>query len=261
MRQPTKTHEQQQKWTDSLMGEQLQYVTIPDFDPSQTIKEIYSHDLSKQTFVLYILTYYSGDYDLILTTLEKFIRDERWETRYTVFQCLSRFLELYREIPFDNFLPYIIEEFEDKNDRVKGYVIACLENVFYCVTPTWTYKTSDISKTLKSGQTIDVIKVLLFIHHQAWTGEKLSSVVKKCLKHNKTIVQCCGGLLLRLAYNNLHSQLSDFETVARLAHKLDTNDLTYFNKEVYVMVEWIEEDMKKLKTKLRPHGQGKKISG
>jgi hypothetical protein len=80
------------------------------------------------------------------------------------------------------------------------------------------------------------------------------------LKHNQTIVQCCGGVLLRLAYKNLHSQLSDFETVTELANKLDTNDLIYFNKEVYVMVEWIEEDMNKLKSKLRPHVQGKKSS-
>jgi hypothetical protein len=147
-----------------------------------------------------------------------------------------------------------------QNVKVQGNVADCLENLFYCITPTWSYKTSDINKILKSGQTIDVIKSLLFIHHQAWTGEKLSSVIKKCLKHNQTIVQCCGGVLLRLAYKNLHSQLSDFETVTELANKLDTNDLIYFNKEVYVMVEWIEEDMNKLKSKLRPHVQGKKSS-
>ncbi len=242
------------------MEEQLKYETIPNFDPNQTIKDIYSDDLNKQTYGLYSLTYNSGDYNLILTTLEKFIRDERWETRYTVFQCLSRFLELYRNIPIDNFLPYLIEGFDDKNNRVKGNVTDCLENFFYYITPTWTFKIGDINKTLISGQTIDVIKVLLFIHHKSWTGKKLSSIIRKCLKHKNAIVQYCGGILLRFAYNNLHSQLSEFETVTKLAHKLDTSELSYFNNEVYVMVEWIEEDMNKLKTKLQSNKYVKKSS-
>jgi hypothetical protein len=242
------------------MEEKLKYATIPDFHPSQTIKDIYAPNLEKQTYGLYSLTYYSGDYNLILTTLEKFIRNKSWETRYTVFQCLSRFLELYREIPVDNFLPYIIEGFDDENEKVQANVRACLENFFYCIRPAWDYKKSYINKILKSGKTIDVVKVLLFIHHQSWRGEKLSSVIKKCLKHKKAIVQCCGGVLLRLAYNNLHSQLSDFETATKLAHKLDTRDLKYFNSEVYVMVEWIEEDMSKLKNKLKPHGNEKDSS-
>jgi hypothetical protein len=234
---------------DNFMKEKLKYVTIPNFEPNQTIKDIYSEDLDKQTYGLYSLTYYSGDYNLILTTLEKFIKNESWETRYTVFMCLSRFLELYKEIPFDNFFPYINDGFEDENDKVKGCVNDCLENLFYC-KPTLSYKTGEINKILKSGQTIDVIKVLIFIHHQEWIGEKLSSIIKKCLKHDKIIVQYCGGFLLRLAYMNLHSQLLEFEGAAKLARKLDTKGLKYFNNEVYELVDWIEEDINKFKTKL-----------
>ena len=242
------------------MDEKLKYVTIPDFDPSQTIKDIYSNDLDKQTYGLYSLTYYSGEYNLILTTLEKFIKSENWKTRYTAFQCLSRFLEIYKEIPVDIFLPHIIEGFEDKHDDVKRNVNNCLENFFYCITPTWNYKTSDINGILKSGQIIDIIKVLLFIHKQSWTGEKLSSIIRKCLRHEKLIVQFCGGLLLRIAYMDLHSQLSDFETAAKLLQKLDVNELSYFKNEVFEIVDWIEEDMNKLKSKLRPIGQRKKSS-
>lgn len=235
------------------MEEQLRYVSIPDFDPTQTIKGIFSDNLSKQTYGLYSLTYNSNDYNLILITLEKFVRSEKWETRYTVYQCISRVLQIYREIPIDSFLPYIIEGFEDKNDQVRELAGNCLVNFFHYIKPTLTFKISEIKKILKSGKTNDVINVLLFIHYQGWTGERLSVIIRKCLKHNKPIIQCCGGILLRHAYSNLHAQLSNFEATAKLANKINTDELIYFNSEIYELVDWIEKDMAELKIKLKPH--------
>lgn len=69
------------------MEEQLNYEIIPGFDKIQTLMDLNSNDLEKQTTALYSLTYYSDDYRLILTTLEKFIRNEKWELRFYADLC------------------------------------------------------------------------------------------------------------------------------------------------------------------------------
>lgn len=167
-----------------------------------------------------------------------------------MFQCLSSFIEIYGKTPLEKFLPFIIEGFSDSNKEVQNIALNCLQSLFYCTKPKLSYKVSDINKILKSDDDLEIIKVLLFAYNYNLKSEKLSSVIKKCLKHKKISVQFCGGILLRDAYNNIHSQLLDFESSAKLAHKQNNNALKYFNNEIKVVVDWIEEDMNKLKRKL-----------
>lgn len=231
------------------MSEKPKYVSIPDFDRQITMDAIHSGDLNDRTYGLYSLTYYSGDYNLILKTLEKYIRDELWETRYTVYQCLERFLRLFGEIPIDPFLSYILDGLNDEDEQVQGNAQKCLYNLFYCITPDWTFKIKEVHEILKNGSISDCVKVLIFVNHH-WKGEKLAAVIRKCIKHPDPIIQNCAGFVLKLFYDTIRKEILHFESVTKLATRSQNKELKSFSQEYLISVEWIEEDMNTLKKQL-----------
>lgn len=230
------------------MTENLRYVRIPDFDPEKTLVDLYSNDKSTRIYALFSLTYYSGDSLLILKTLNNVIKGTDVDLKLIAYQCLSRYIEIYRDVPVDTFISYIVMGFA--NEQLHDHSVDILENLFYYIVPTWLLTDSQIVTSFKSADITAIIMALMFVNHSKWETEKLSAIIRKSLRHNSEIVKCCGGILLRLEYINLHKKLNEFEFTAKLSARTPAASLRYFNHEIVEIVDWIEEDLRKLKGKL-----------
>lgn len=232
------------------MEEKLIFKAIPDYDSTLTFESINSDNIDEIKYGLLSLTHYSGNPKLIIETLEIFIKNDNSEIQLIVIQCLSRYMELFGTLPLDDFLPHLIKGYYNENDDIKYFAKVCLKNIILYVTSKNVYNKKEINYILKTGQSIDIIKVIIFVSENNINVRFINSFIKKCLMHDNSIIQFYGGLLLSQMFNRISIQILELETATKEISKLKSDDLNVNKIELITTLEIIQEDIIDLKAKL-----------
>lgn len=221
------------------MEKELKYLHIPEFDSVKTLENVYSNDINKSKVGLLSLTHYSRDFELIEKILLEFF-NKNYDYRLILYQCLSRYIELFNDINFKKFLIHVLEGFYSKDERIKDVANDIIRNQFIYSTKSKFYTKKQINQLFKNGEILELFEVIVFSFHY-YDVEYKNNLIKKCLKHKEKLIQLCGTFMLESIYIKISDVIFTIEPSIKQLLKNNLNRMGQYKKNIFDNIEFMNE--------------------